>query len=169
MELKNKKRTQLGFYIDDDLYNQYKIILINQKKTNPTADITRFMQRVVNGVETINPIDNGEVAKNNVRQVVMNVKEDLYNDFKNEIIEKRGLSLNSVVVSYIKLVVDKNTKKTVDSQDIDEYESIKRATFYIDDKLYREFKTILLKEKKSISEDLNEYIKNRIEEFNNNM
>ncbi|WP_457945413.1 hypothetical protein [Caproiciproducens sp. LBM24188] len=47
MKQQEKKRRQVSFNIDDNLYIEYKKLML-EERTTPTADLTRYIQKRVN-------------------------------------------------------------------------------------------------------------------------
>jgi hypothetical protein len=46
MKQQEKNRRQVSFNIDDNLYTEYKKLML-EERTTPTADITRYIQKRV--------------------------------------------------------------------------------------------------------------------------
>ncbi|WP_252249411.1 hypothetical protein [Clostridium sp. VAP23] len=72
-----KVRRQVSFNIDDNLYTEFKKLML-EERTTPTADITRYIQKRVN-VEEIN--NSAEIEGEKINNILTNDKVEKTDEF----------------------------------------------------------------------------------------
>ncbi|EDT73699.1 hypothetical protein [Clostridium butyricum] len=72
-----KVRRQVSFNIDDNLYTEFKKLML-EERTTPTADITRYIQKRVN-VEEIN--NSAEIEEEKINTILTNDKVEKTDEF----------------------------------------------------------------------------------------
>lgn len=72
-----KVRRQVSFNIDDNLYTEFKKLML-EERTTPTADITRYIQKRVN-VEEIN--NSAEIEEEKINNILTNDKVEKTDEF----------------------------------------------------------------------------------------